>query len=104
MRNELRLIITDLAVSLDCNQNGVPDATDIATGASADANANGKPDECEPDAFDLVAVLSTGFDQDSGELLPAGQLPAGTADDDWRVVSGATTGPAKARLLQFFAE
>ena len=31
----------------DCNNNGVSDATDIATGASADCNGNGVPDECE---------------------------------------------------------
>jgi CxxC motif-containing protein (DUF1111 family) len=30
----------------DCNQNGVPDACDIASGASADADLDGKPDEC----------------------------------------------------------
>ncbi len=46
---------------IDCNGNGVPDACDIAAGASLDGNANGFPDECEssdadgdgtPDAFD----------------------------------------------------
>ena len=31
----------------DCNDNGIDDALDIATLASADANANGVPDECE---------------------------------------------------------
>ena len=56
----------------DCNENGVPDACDIATGASTDANGNGIPDECEfpadltgplgvpdgcVDAFDLGAML-----------------------------------------------
>jgi CxxC motif-containing protein (DUF1111 family) len=30
----------------DCNQNGVPDSCDIASGASADADLDGKPDEC----------------------------------------------------------
>jgi hypothetical protein len=32
----------------DLNHNGVPDAFDIASAASADANANGIPDEAEP--------------------------------------------------------
>jgi hypothetical protein len=32
---------------LDCNGNAVPDAVDIASGASADCDANGLPDECE---------------------------------------------------------
>jgi hypothetical protein len=31
----------------DCNNNGVEDAVDIATGSSSDANDNGIPDECE---------------------------------------------------------
>jgi hypothetical protein len=35
----------------DCNQNGISDGRDIATGTSPDANDNGIPDECE-----LVAV------------------------------------------------
>lgn len=34
-------------VILDCNGNGIADATDISGGASQDANANGVPDECE---------------------------------------------------------
>lgn len=31
----------------DCNQNGIPDALDIAARRSADANFNALPDECE---------------------------------------------------------
>ncbi len=31
----------------DCNGNGVPDATDLATGVLHDCNGNGVPDECE---------------------------------------------------------
>lgn len=31
----------------DCNCNGAPDADDIASGASLDADGNGVPDECE---------------------------------------------------------
>jgi hypothetical protein len=33
--------------SADCNQNGVPDAFDIAAGKSVDANKDGVPDECQ---------------------------------------------------------
>jgi hypothetical protein len=33
----------------DCNSNGVDDAEDIASGDSADCNANQTPDDCEPD-------------------------------------------------------
>ena len=32
---------------IDCNQNGVPDAEDIAYGTSEDCNGNGRPDECD---------------------------------------------------------
>ncbi|MHC4092515.1 MAG: proprotein convertase P-domain-containing protein, partial [Planctomycetota bacterium] len=31
----------------DCNDNGIPDECDIASGASQDLNTNGIPDECE---------------------------------------------------------
>ena len=31
----------------DCNDNGVPDNTDITNGTSADCNENGVPDECD---------------------------------------------------------
>ena len=34
---------------VDCNQNGVLDSEDIASGNSPDFNDNGIPDECEPD-------------------------------------------------------
>lgn len=43
-----RIVVTDLGVTFDCNENGVPDVTDIASGTSADVNGNGQPDECEP--------------------------------------------------------
>ena len=33
----------------DCNGNGVPDGCDIASGFSQDANDNDVPDECDPD-------------------------------------------------------
>jgi len=33
----------------DCNENGVFDEMDIASGESRDCNTNGIPDECEPD-------------------------------------------------------
>ncbi len=33
----------------DCNNNGVDDSEDIASGFSGDCNSNGIPDDCEPD-------------------------------------------------------
>lgn len=38
--------------SLDCNDNGEPDACDIAEGASLDCQFNGIPDECELESND----------------------------------------------------
>lgn len=37
----------------DCNENGVEDAVDIATGASSDNNGNGIPDECEDKVVEM---------------------------------------------------
>ena len=37
------------AGNLDCNENGVLDACDVAAGTSTDCSGNGTPDECEPD-------------------------------------------------------
>lgn len=52
---------------VDCNGNGVNDRVDIGSGSSADANANGVPDDCEivgdmnvdgvVDAIDLALLL-----------------------------------------------
>jgi Regulator of chromosome condensation (RCC1) repeat/Carbohydrate binding domain len=33
----------------DCNSNGVPDDCDLASGSSHDVDADGAPDECQPD-------------------------------------------------------
>jgi len=42
---------SDCAPAVDCNKNGVDDGCDIAGGTSADLNANGVPDECQPHLF-----------------------------------------------------
>ncbi|MCH2143357.1 MAG: hypothetical protein MK077_10230 [Phycisphaerales bacterium] len=48
---------------LDCNGNLTPDACDIASGESQDANANGVPDECEQlCAWDLNGDGNTSVD------------------------------------------
>ncbi|MGB0714995.1 MAG: SMP-30/gluconolactonase/LRE family protein, partial [Phycisphaerae bacterium] len=38
----------------DCNQNGMPDAMDVALGGSPDCNGNDYPDECEIDAASMA--------------------------------------------------
>lgn len=37
-----------MRIMVDCNNNGVHDATDVLTGTSRDCNGNLMPDECEP--------------------------------------------------------
>ena len=46
--------LTDIASgsSEDCNNNGIPDQCDISQGTSEDCNANGVPDECDIDPAD----------------------------------------------------
>ena len=55
----------------DCNDNGIPDFEEIATGLSKDCNQNGIPDECEedcngngiPDECDIAGGTSLDLDQ-----------------------------------------
>ena len=49
----------------DCNQNGFPDACDIAEGFSFDCDNNGRPDECDPDCNGNG--ISDGCDIDFGQ-------------------------------------
>lgn len=44
--------IPDECEDLDCNGNGINDATDVTNATSLDCNGNGRPDECE------IAALS----------------------------------------------
>lgn len=41
--------IWGVGAQTDCNNNGIPDDQDIASGKSQDCNGNGIPDECETD-------------------------------------------------------
>ena len=63
----------------DCNQNGVPDAQDIAGGTSADCNQNGIPDECE---FGDIVLY---HDFDGQVTLPPGVTTSFTSL--WHVTS-----------------
>jgi DNA-binding beta-propeller fold protein YncE len=58
-------IVGRACIDFDCNNNGIDDATDILTGFSQDANANGIPDECEDcnqngvlDSIDIATMFS----------------------------------------------
>ncbi len=70
----------------DCNQNGLPDTCDLASGVLTDANGNGLPDECElidcnnngiADADDIAG----GFSEDcDGNGVPDECQPDGDND------------------------
>ena len=59
--SSLALTVASRAGSQDCNNNGIPDAAEIAAGLIDDCNANGIPDPCEY----------------AGVLLEASQAPFG---------------------------
>lgn len=54
-------------IVVDCNGNGGGDDRDIALGTSRDCNANGLPDECDPESRDIDLFV--------GQLLAATQDP-----------------------------
>jgi hypothetical protein len=57
---------------IDCNANGVYDASDIASGWSRDLNANALPDECERGTCDPIDFNQNSLfpeDQDLIDLL-----------------------------------
>jgi hypothetical protein len=59
--------------SIDCNQNGRPDECDIALGISADANTDGVPDECEvpaPTYLICPGYVEVAADQDCVGHVP----------------------------------
>ncbi len=59
---------------IDCNNNGVPDAEDIASGIAQDCNANQIPDSCD---------LASGASQDcNGNLIPDSCELGGGGDSD----------------------
>lgn len=100
----LSLACIDVSSAPDCNANGIPDATDIASGASADLNLDGIPDECacvadldgngQVDGADLAGLLAawgacTGC---SADITADGQVQA----DDLAILlsSWGACGPA----------
>ena len=61
-------------VIVDCNGNGVSDATDIDSGTSTDCDGNGVPDECQ-------LASGTGADCNGNGVLDACDIVAGTSLD-----------------------
>jgi hypothetical protein len=64
----------------DCNDNGVPDADELAAGTSTDCNGTGVPDECEP-------IGDGDFDVD-------GDVDASDGAAFARCAAGPATGPS----------
>lgn len=65
----LKANMTNSCFFTDCNDNGIPDGTDILNATSADVNSNGVPDECEDcngnsilDPIDIANMTSTDYD------------------------------------------
>jgi hypothetical protein len=77
----------------DCNQNGVPDDLDLASGVGADCNGNGAPDDCDiasgasrdcdgngvPDECDLAS--GAGADCNANGIPDPCDLAAGSSAD-----------------------
>ena len=61
----------------DCNNNDIPDATDIENGTSLDANANGTPDECDCDEDEDCTddLFCTGVEECVGSLCRTSGRP-----------------------------
>ncbi|MGD8452036.1 MAG: S8 family serine peptidase [Phycisphaerae bacterium] len=91
---------SNLAAGRDCNENGVPDACDIAGGTSTDTNGNGVPDECEAsilvgdingdglvDNFDISPFVYavTHSEVEFVTQYPAGQYGAADINQDGQV-------------------
>ncbi len=72
-------------VGVDCNNNGVPDATDIANGTSQDCNGNGIPDSCDFTSGFAKDCNGNGV-PDSCDLLAHGSPAPGAVQ--WRVEDG----------------
>jgi predicted outer membrane repeat protein len=69
------------ATSPDCNDNGIPDAVDIAAGTSTDCDTNGVPDECDLDPADPNGDSQVAPDCNSNDVPDGCDIAAGTSLD-----------------------
>ena len=75
------------AGNLDCNNNGIPDSDEIASGAS-DCDGNGLLDECQDDCdndgvADACEILAGAADCNSNFIPDTCEISAGAADCDF---------------------
>ena len=75
-------ICTDCIV--DCNENGIADADDIANGTSEDCNSNGRPDECD--------IADGETDANSDGIPDSCQLECGDVTEYAHTGAGTTNG------------
>ncbi len=73
--------------NLDCNNNGIPDADEIANGAS-DCDGNGLLDECQEDCngdgiADACDLINGALDCDGNQVPDTCQIASGAADCDF---------------------
>jgi len=66
----------------DCNGNGIPDECDIADGTSEDCNGNEIPDECEDDSDGDGTIDECDGCPDDPNKIDPGQCGCGIADTD----------------------
>jgi len=73
--------------TMDCNDNGIDDADDIAGGTSPDLDGNGLPDECDPDCDgdgepDGYEIQQGAPDCNANGVPDACDLASGDSSDD----------------------
>ncbi len=66
----------------DCNDNGLPDGSDIAAGNSEDCDDNGVPDECEADSDGDGRIDGCDSCPDDENKTAPGTCGCGFADED----------------------
>ena len=78
--NSAPVMTFDFAALWDCNNNGVADEEDLATGSSTDCNLNGMPDECELDT-DGDGIIDACDPDEDGDGIPNDGDGSGVAGD-----------------------
>lgn len=70
---------------VDCNDNNIPDANDIAFGASLDCNRNGVPDECDLSSEFSTDVNSNGIPDECETDCDINTIP-----DEWEIAQDSS--------------
>ncbi len=91
-----------LRIAIDCNQNGLHDGDDIASGRSKDVNGNGIPDECEGVNCDLMRKFKVKCRRGKLKVKVKSRQPEGTQltidnNGDARVLTLNGKGKAKTK-------